>query len=77
VYYGRLGISSKAPENEKIKADMGDYYLHGLNSVGDIDYLAYSDIYDKSMELLEKMYELGKAEARSEDDQDDENEENM
>jgi len=29
------------------------------------------------MELLEKMYELGKAEARSEDDQDDENEENM
>lgn len=57
---GNWGIASTAPENEKIKAEMSDY-LNGLNSVGKIDYITYSEMWDFSMELLDKMYELGKA----------------
>lgn len=53
------GISDKAPPQEKIKAEMNDF-LKGLNSVGDIDYIAYSEIHDRSMELLDRMYELGR-----------------
>lgn len=56
---GNWGISKNAPENEKLKSEMADY-LSGLNSVGEISYSTYSELYDFSMGLLDKMYELGK-----------------
>lgn len=52
------GINQSASDKEKIKAEMNDF-LKGLNSVGEIDYNTYSDIFDKSMELFNKMYKLG------------------
>lgn len=56
---GNWGISENASENEKLKSEMADF-LGGLNSCGEIDYISYSKIFDFSMELLDKMYELGK-----------------
>lgn len=56
---GDFGISDKAPENEKIKQEFNDF-LYGFNSVGDIDYITYSKIYDKAVELFDRMYDLGK-----------------
>lgn len=32
-------------------------FFSGLNSVGDIDYTAYSDIYDAVMPIIDEMYE--------------------
>lgn len=58
---GNWGISENASEKEKMKSDMADF-LNGLNSCGEIDYSSYSKIFDFSMELLEKMYQLGKNE---------------
>lgn len=55
------GISPNASEKEKLKAEMNDF-LMGKNSCGKIDYSVYSELYDFSMELLDKMYELGKKE---------------
>ncbi|HHX62329.1 MAG TPA: hypothetical protein GX707_16700 [Epulopiscium sp.] len=52
------GCSSKAEPKEKIKAEMADF-LKGLNSTAEIDYNAYSQIFDFSMELLDEMYKLG------------------
>lgn len=37
-------------------------FLNGLNSVGDIDYSVYNKIFDFSMDILDKMYDLGKEE---------------
>jgi len=56
---GNWGISSNSSDQEKIKSKMADY-LHGLNSVGDIDYKIYDEAFDFSMGLLDEMYELGK-----------------
>ncbi|MCY8985826.1 hypothetical protein [Bacillus subtilis] len=55
------GISSGATSKEKLKAEMADY-LNGLNSTGAISYSVYSEIFDVSMNLLDKMYDLGKFE---------------
>lgn len=44
---------------KKIKAEMADF-LNGLNCCGEISYISYCEIFDFSMELLDKMYELGK-----------------
>ncbi|MDR4182348.1 hypothetical protein [Bacillus subtilis] len=55
------GISSGATSKEKLKAKMADY-LNGLNSTGAISYSVYSEIFDVSMNLLDKMYDLGKFE---------------
>lgn len=55
------GTSPNASEQEKLKAEMNDF-LMGENSCGEISYSAYSKMYDFSMELLDKMYELGKSE---------------
>ena len=57
------GIASTAPEIEKIKAEMADY-LHGLNSCAEIDYSIYSQLFDFSLPLIQKAYELGKKEAQ-------------
>lgn len=51
------GISSKASQKEKIKAEFNDY-IKGLNSTGIIDYQTYSDLYDFTMPLFDKMYNL-------------------
>lgn len=59
---GNWGISPNASEKEKIKADYADM-LHGMNSVGDISYDVYSDLFDYGMEILNRMYEQGKADA--------------
>jgi len=61
---GGWGISDKASEKEKLKSEMGDY-LNGLNSTCEISYNAYSEIFDFSHELLDRMYELGKSEAQN------------
>lgn len=52
------GINPNASKREKIKAEMNDH-LMGLNSCGIIDYSTYSEIYDFSMELLDRMYAQG------------------
>ena len=56
------GISPHASKKEKIKADYADI-LHGMDSVGAITYDVYSDLFDDGMELLDRMYEQGKADA--------------
>lgn len=55
------GISENASPKEKMKSQMADY-LKGLNSTGAIDYATYSEMFDFSMELLDKMHYLGKTE---------------
>lgn len=57
------GIASTASEKEKIKAEYADE-LHGMNSVGSISYDDYSYMFDFGMELLDRMYEQGKVDAR-------------
>jgi hypothetical protein len=52
------GVSPNASERLKIKSEMADY-LKGLNSVCKIDYSTMSEMFDFSMELLDKMYEVG------------------
>lgn len=47
------GISENASEKEKLKAEVNDYF-HGLNSVGMIDYIAYSKLYKVCMPILEE-----------------------
>lgn len=59
------GISPNASPKEKLKAELNDY-LQGLNSTGEIDYSTYSDIFDMSHSILDKMYELGKSEGLQE-----------
>lgn len=59
---GNWGISPTAMPKEKIKSEMADF-LNGLNSVGEISYSAYSEIFDFSMDILNKMYDLGKLES--------------
>lgn len=58
---GNWGISPNASEKEKIKSEMADF-LNGLNSVGEISYSTYSELYDFSIKLLDDMYKLAKNE---------------
>lgn len=58
---GGWGISKNATPKEKLKSEMADF-LNGLNSVGEISYSAYSEIFDFSMDLFDKMYDLAKKE---------------
>ena len=61
------GISETASEKEKLKAEVNDYFK-GLNSVGAIDYQAYSDLYDVCMPILEACYDrMEKARLEDED----------
>lgn len=57
---GNLGISNDATPKEKLKSEMADF-LNGLNC-WDIRYSTYCEIFDFSMSLLDKMYELGQSE---------------
>ena len=50
------GISENASEKEKLKAEVNDYF-HGLNAVGQIDYICYSELYDACMPILEECYD--------------------
>ena len=59
---GGWGISENASEKEKLKAEINDYF-YGLNVVGMIDYIAYSELYDVCMPILDKCYERLKAES--------------
>lgn len=52
------GISENASLKEELKSEMADF-LNGLNSTGEISYAIYSETFDFSMDLLDKMYELG------------------
>ena len=56
------GISPKASEKEKIKSEFNDY-IKGLNSTGIIDYQTYSDLYDFTMPLFDRMYNLDRKES--------------
>ena len=59
------GISPSASEKEKIKAEWADE-LNGKNSVVKITYEVYSELFDVGMDLLDKMYELGKSDGAKE-----------
>ena len=52
------GIAETASEIEKIRAESSDM-LGGLNSVGEIDYTTYSELWDFYHDLLGKAYEQG------------------
>ena len=60
------GISENASEKEKLKAEVNDYF-HGLNAVGDIDYIAYSELFDACMSILDRAYERMHEEESEED----------
>lgn len=53
------GISPRASEKEKIKAEFADI-LNGYNSCCKISYSTYSELFDIGMDLLDKIYEQGK-----------------
>lgn len=53
------GIPETAREQEKIKAEMADH-LNGLNATGTISYSTYSELFDLSMTLLDRMYATGR-----------------
>lgn len=55
------GISENASEKEKLKAEVNDYF-HGLNAVGKIDWLAYSELFDACMPILDKCFDRMKDE---------------
>lgn len=59
------GISKNASEKEKLKAEVNDYF-HGLNSVAKIDYIAYCELYDACMPILEKCYDRMEKERKEE-----------
>ncbi len=52
------GIAETAPEIEKIRAESSDV-LGGLESVGEIDYSHYSELWDFYYDLLGRAYEQG------------------
>ena len=56
------GVLGTATEIEKIKVEMADY-INELNSRAEIDYSTYSQLFDFSLPLIQKAYELGKKEA--------------
>ena len=56
---GNWGIADTAPENEKLKSEFADF-INGMNSCGEIDYDVYSQLFDFTMPLFDKMFELGK-----------------
>lgn len=58
---GNWGIAKTATPKEKLKAEYADY-LNGLNSVGEISYSTYCELYDIGTNLLDKMYDLAKLE---------------
>lgn len=62
------GISENASEKEKLKAEVNDY-LHGLNAVGMIDYIAYSKLYDVCMPILEECYDRMEKERMAESEE--------
>lgn len=62
------GISENASEKKKLKAEVNDYF-HGLNAVGMIDYIAYSELYDVCMPILEECYDRMEKERMAESDE--------
>lgn len=58
------GAPKGASEKDAVMYEFADL-LNGLNSTGDISYKVYSELFDNGMELLEKMYELGKNKSTS------------
>ena len=62
------GISEDAGEKEKLKAEVNDY-LHGLNAVGKIDWLCYSELYDMCMPILDKCYDRMGEERKAESEE--------
>ena len=56
---GNWGIAETASEKEKIKSEFADF-INGLNSCGEVDYSTYSELFDFTMPLFDKMFEHGK-----------------
>ncbi len=52
------GVPSNSVPKEKLKSEMADF-LSGLNSTGRIDYETYSETFDFTMDLLDKMHKTG------------------
>lgn len=44
-------------------------YLHGLNAVGKIDYIGYSELYDACMPILEECYNRMEEERKAESEE--------
>lgn len=59
------GISENASEKEKLKAVVNDYF-RGLNTMGQIDYTCYSELYDACMPILEECYDRMEEERKAE-----------
>ena len=57
------GISETAPEKEKIKSEFADF-LNGLNACWKISYYVYSEIFDESHRLFDKIYSQGVLDAQ-------------
>lgn len=60
------GISQYASEKEKLKSEWADY-LDGLNSCAEIPYHVYSEAFDIGMDLLDRMYKIGKTNTNKEE----------
>ena len=56
------GVLGTATAIEKIKVEMADY-INELYSSDEIDYSTFSQLFDFSLPLIQKAYELGKKEA--------------
>ena len=59
------GINENASEKEKLKAEINDFFC-GLNSTCEIDYEAYSQIYDVVMPIIDDMYKRWEKEEEDE-----------
>lgn len=58
------GISPLAEEKEQVKEEYAGF-LGGINAVGEIPWATYSELFDIGMDLLDRMYELGKSEVNA------------
>lgn len=62
---GTWEIAVTASDKEKLKSEYADN-INGLNSVGIISYETYSELFDVGMDLLDRMFEIGKQQLEKE-----------
>jgi hypothetical protein len=61
---GNWGIAKTATPKEKLKSEFADY-INGLNSVGEINYSTYCELFDYTFQLMDRIYNLGKSESEN------------
>ena len=62
------GISENASEKEKLKAEVNDFF-QGLNAFGEIDWIAYNELYDACVPILEECYDRMEKERKAESEE--------